>query len=123
MKYERKLSLLTQGMKDFKAFYSELKDPYKLCEVEEEQWCEEHKSCQECKNRDYQHNMTTLIYNGITDQALGDEYDKLGRKDRTVENMANMAVCRELSKENAKAYAITSNTAIHAIKSFHNKSR
>ena len=39
MKYRRKHSLLTQGTKAFKAFYSELKDPYKLCEMEEEQWC------------------------------------------------------------------------------------
>ena len=65
--------------------------------------------------------MTTLIYNGISDQALRDEYDKLGRKDRTVENMVSMAVSRELSKENAMAYANTSNTAIHAIKSFNKK--
>ena len=85
MKYRRKLSLLTQGTKAFKAFYSELKDLYKLCEMEEEQWCEEHGGCPECKDRDYQHNMTTLIYNGISDQALRDEYDKLNRKDRTVE--------------------------------------
>ena len=49
--------------------------------------------------------MTTLIYNGITDQALRDEYDKLGRKDITVENMVSMAISRELSKENAMAYA------------------
>ena len=119
MKYRRKLSLLKQGTK---AFYSELKDLYKLCEMEEE-WCEEHESYQECINRDYQCNMTTLIYNGITDQALRDEYDKLGRKDRKVENMVSMAVSRESSKENAMAYANTSNTAIHVIKSFHNKSR
>ena len=65
--------------------------------------------------------MTTLIYNGITDQALRDECDKLGRKDRTVENMVSMAVSRELSKENAMTYASTSDSAIHAIKSFHNK--
>ena len=32
-----------------------------------------------------------------------------------------MAVSRKLSKENAMAYANTSNTAIHTIKSFHNK--
>ena len=67
--------------------------------------------------------MTTLIYNGITDQALRDKYDKLGRKDKMVEKMVSMAVSRELSKENAMAYANTNNTAIHAIKSFHNKSR
>ena len=60
--------------------------------------------------------MTTLIYNGISDQALRDEYDKLSRKDRTVENMVSMAVSRELSKENAMAYANTNNTAILAIK-------
>ena len=60
--------------------------------------------------------MTTLIYNGISDQALRDEYDKLNRKDRTVENMVSMAVSRELSKENATAYANTSNdTTIHAV--------
>ena len=52
IKYRRKLSLLTQGMKAFKTFYSKLKDLYKLCEMEK-QWCEEHESCQECKNRDY----------------------------------------------------------------------
>ena len=63
--------------------------------------------------------MTMLIYNGISDQALRDEYDKLHRKDRTVDNMVSMAVSRELSKENAMAYANTNNnTAIHAIKSF-----
>ena len=107
MKYRWKLSLLTQGRKAFKAFYSELKDLYKLCEMEEEQWCEQHGDCPECKNRDYQHNMTTLIYNGISDQALRDEYDKLSRKDRTVENMVHMAVSRELSKENVIAYANT----------------
>ena len=99
MKYIMKLSLLTQDTKAFKAFHSELKDLYKLCEMEEEQWCEEHGSCHECKNRDYQHNMTTLIYNGISDQALRDESDKLGRKARTVENMVSMAVSRELSKK------------------------
>ena len=121
MKYRMKHSLLTQGTTAFKAFYSEMKDLYKLCEMEEEQWCEEHESCHECKNRDYQQNMTTLIYNGITDKALRDEYDRLGRKDRTVEIMLSMAVSRELSKENAMAYANTSNTAIHAIKSFHKK--
>ena len=49
MKHRRKLSLLTQGTKAFKAFYSELKDLYKLCEMEEEQWCEKHVSCHECK--------------------------------------------------------------------------
>ena len=97
MKDRRKLSLLTQGTQAFKTFYSELKDLYKLGEMEDEQWCEEHESCQECRNRDYQYNRTTLIYNGITDQALRDEYDKLGRKDRTVENVVNMAVSRELS--------------------------
>ena len=121
MKYSRKLSLLTQGTKAFKAFYSELKDLYKLCEMEEEQWCEEHGGCPECKNRDYQHNMTTLIYNGINDQALRDEYDKLGRKDRTVENMVSMAISRELSTENAMVYTNTNNTAIHAIKSINKK--
>ena len=90
--------------------------------MEEEQWYEEHGGCHECKNRDYQHNMTTLIYNGISDQALRDEYDKLDRKDRAVENMVSMAVCRELSKENATAYAnTTNNTAIHEIKSFNKK--
>ena len=67
--------------------------------------------------------MTTLIYSGITGQALRNEYDKLGRKDRTVENTVSMAASRELSKENVIAYVNTSNTAIHAIKSFHNKSR
>ena len=87
--------------------------------MEEEQWCEQHGGCPECKNRDYQHSMTTLIYNGISDQALRDEYDKLKRKDRTVENMVSMAVSRELSKENATAYANTGNdTAIHVIKPF-----
>ena len=122
MKYRRKLTLLTQGTKaSFKAFYSELKDLYKLCEMEEEQWCEEHGSCHECKDRDYQQNMTTLIYNGISDKTLRDEYDKLGRKDRTVKNMVSMMVSRELSKENAMAYTNTSNTATHAIKSFHKK--
>ena len=79
------------------------------------------KAAQECKNRDYQHNMTTLIFNGITEQALRDEYAKLGRKDRTVENMVSLAVSRELSNENTMTYANTNNTAIHAIKSFHNK--
>ena len=43
--------------------------------------------------------MTTLIYNGFMDQTLRNEYDKLGRKDRTVENMVSMAVSRKLSKE------------------------
>ena len=63
MIYKRKLSLLTQGAKTFKAYFSELKDLYKLCEMEEKQWFEEHESCQECKNRHYQHNMTSsLIY-------------------------------------------------------------
>ena len=89
--------------------------------MEEEQWCEEHGGCPECKKRDYQHNMTTLIYNGISDQALRDEYDKLSRKDTTVENMVSMMVSRELSKENAMAYANTNNTAIHAIKSTNKK--
>ena len=89
--------------------------------MEEEQWGEEHGNCQECRDRDYQYNMTTLIYNGIIDQALRDEYDKWGRKDRTVENMVGMAVSRELSKGNAEAYANISNAAIHAVKSFHNK--
>ena len=84
--------------------------------MEEEQWCEEHGGCPECKNRDYQCNMTTLIYNGINDQSLRDEYDKLGRKNRTVENMVSMTVSRELSKENAMAYANTNNTTIHEIK-------
>ena len=121
MKYTRKLSLLTQGTKAFKAFYSELMDLYKLCDREEQQWCEVHGSCHECKNKDYQPNMTTFIYNGINDQALRHEYDKLGRKVRTVENMVSMVVSRELSKENATAYANTNNTAIHAIKSFHKK--
>ena len=65
--------------------------------------------------------MITLIYNGISDQALRDEYDKLGRKDRTVENMVSMAVSRKLSKENAMAYANTNNTTIHAIKSLNRK--
>ena len=73
-------------------------------------------SCHECKNKDYQLNMTTLIYNGISDQPLRGEYDMLDRKDRTVENMVSMALRRELSKENAMAYANTNNTAIHAIK-------
>ena len=121
MKYRRKLSLLTQGTKAFKAFYSELKDPYKLCEMEEEQWCEKHGGCPECKKRDYQCKMITLIYNGISDQALRDEYDKLSRKDRTVENMVSMAVSRELSKENAMAYTNTNNIAIHGIKSINKK--
>ena len=62
--------------------------------------------------------MTTLNYNGITDQALRDEYGKLGRKDRTVENMLSMTVSRELYKDIAMAYANISNIAIHAIKSF-----
>ena len=79
--------------------------------MEEEQWCEEHGNCQECRDRDYQYNMTTLIYNGITDQVLRDEYDKQGRKDRTMENMVGMAVSRELSKGNAEAYANISNAA------------
>ena len=65
--------------------------------------------------------MTTLIYNGISDQALTDEYDKLSRKDRTMENMVSMEVGRELSKENAMAYADTNSTAIHTIKSFNKK--
>ena len=65
--------------------------------------------------------MTTLIYSGIIDKALEDEYEKQGKKDRTVENMVGMTVSRELSKENVVAYASTSNTAIHAVKSFHNK--
>ena len=65
--------------------------------------------------------MTTLVYNGITGQAPRDEYDKLGRKDRTVENMVGMAVSRELSKENAVAYANISNKSINAVKSFHIK--
>ena len=65
--------------------------------------------------------MTALIYNGISDQALKDEYDKLGRKDRTVENMVSMVVSRELYKESAIAYPNTSNSAIHAVKSFHKK--
>ena len=121
MKYRRKLGLQTQGTNAFKAFYSELKDLYKLYKMEEEQWCEEHGSYPECKNRDYQHNMTTLIYNGISDQALRDKYDKLGRKDRTVENMVSMVVSRKLSKENTMAYANTNNTAIHAIKSIKKK--
>ena len=76
--------------------------------MEEEQWCEEHESCQECKSRNYQHNMTTLISNGITDQALTDEYDKLGRKQRTVESMLSVSVSTELSKENTMVYANTS---------------
>ena len=84
-----------QGTKTFKAFYSKMKDLYKLCEIEEGHRCEEHESHQEFKNRDYQCNMITLIYNDITDQALRDEYEKLGRKDRTVENMVSMAVSRE----------------------------
>ena len=67
-------------------------------------------SCHECKNRDYQHNMTTLIYNGISDKVLRDEYDKVGRKERTVENMVSMVVSRELFKENSMAYANTNNT-------------
>ena len=104
MKYRGKHILLTQSTKAFNAFYSELKYLYKLCEMEEEQWCEEHESCHECK-RDYQHNMNTLIFYGITNQALRYEYDKLGRKDRTVKNMVRMAVSRELSKENTMAYA------------------
>ena len=65
--------------------------------------------------------MTTLIYNGISDQALRHEYDKLNRKDRTVENMVSMVASRELSKENAMAYANTNNTAIHVIKSTNKK--
>ena len=35
--------------------------------------------------------------------------------------MVSMAGSRELCKENAMAYATTSNTAIHAVKSFHKK--
>ena len=96
MKYRRKLSLLTQGTKAFKTFYSELKDLYKLCETEDKQWCDEHESCQDCRNRDYQCNMTTHLQWHHW-QALRDECDKLGRKDRTAENMKNMAVSRELS--------------------------
>ena len=53
--------------------------------------------------------------------SLRDKYDKLGRKDRTVENMVSMAVSRELSKENVMAYASRSNTAIHTVKSFNNR--
>ena len=45
--------------------------------------------------------MTTLVYNGITEQTLVDVYNKVGRKDRTVANMVNMAVKRELPKGNA----------------------
>ena len=37
-----------------------------------------------------------------------------------MENMVSMAVSRELSKENTMAYASTSHTVIHAVKSFHN---
>ena len=65
--------------------------------------------------------MITLIYKGINDQVLKGEYNKLGRKERTVENMISMAVSRELSNENAMAYGSTSNTAIHTVKSFHNR--
>ena len=39
MKYRRKLSLLKEGTKACQTFYSELKGLYKLCEIEEEQWC------------------------------------------------------------------------------------
>ena len=93
---------------------------YKLCEMEEQR-CEEHEGCHECKNKNYQHNMTTLIYNGISGQVLRDGCDKLCRKDRTVENMVSMAVSRELSKENVMAYVNTNNTAIHTITSFNKK--
>ena len=52
-KYRRKPSLLTQGTKAFKAFCAELKDLYELCDIKEEQRCEEHESCKECGNRGY----------------------------------------------------------------------
>ena len=59
---------------------------------------------------------------GSVTRLLRDEYDKLNRKNRTVENMVSMAVSRELSKENATAYTYTNNdTAIHAIKPFSKK--
>ena len=38
----------------------------------------------------------TLIYNGFTDQALWVEFDKLEKKDRTVETMVNKAISRDL---------------------------
>ena len=53
---------------------------YKLGEMEDEQWCEEGKNCQDCRNRDYQHNLPTFIYNSITDHVLRYEYDKLDEK-------------------------------------------
>ena len=54
LKYRRKLNLFNQGTKAFEAFYSEFRDVYKFCGMEEKQWCEEHKkNCQECRNRDY----------------------------------------------------------------------
>ena len=59
--------------------------------------------------------MTTLIYNGFTDQVLGEDCNKMGRKDRTEENMVNVAISRELSTENSDAYAKASNTAIHGV--------
>ena len=65
--------------------------------------------------------MTTLIYNSITDQAYRDEYDNVGRKDRTVENIVNKVVSRVLSRENGGAYASTNNTAIYEVKSLHKK--
>ena len=54
--------------------------------------------------------------NSIIDQALKDEYKKLERKGRTVENMVNMAVSRELSKDNTKVYSSIGSTTIPAIK-------
>ena len=77
MKYRRKLSLLTPGVKAFETSYSELENLYKLFEMKEEQWHEEDKNCQDSRNRHFQCNMTTVIYNGITDETLWDEHDKL----------------------------------------------
>ena len=41
--------------------------------------------------------MPTFIYSGITDKNLREEYDKLGRKDRTVEYLVGLTVSRESS--------------------------
>ena len=68
LKYRRTLSLLTQGTNAFKAFYSELKYLYKLCVMEEEQWCEEHENCQECRNQrlSMQYDYTIDFYSPTT---------------------------------------------------------
>ena len=94
---------MKQGTETFKAFYADLKDPYKICEIEDKQWCEECRSVRTgtaniARAQTTKCNMATLIYNGIIDQVLKDEYDKLERKDRTIQNMVNMAVRRHLKK-------------------------